>query len=82
VQLPDFRAGILIVLGVVSFTCLGERAGLVVASFCCVFIAALGAKDLSWRASLALAGALAVVAFVLFHVLLEVPMPAFPWSPA
>lgn len=81
-ELPDVKAGIFIVLGLVSFILLGERAGLAVASFACVFISAMGAENITWRGSVMLALGLAAGSIVLFHYALKLPLPAFPWSPS
>jgi hypothetical protein len=78
--LPDVRGAVCIILGTVAFVVLGHYFGLIAASFAITFICALGDRDNSWRAALALALGMCVVAWVVFSILLQVQLPLFQWG--
>jgi hypothetical protein len=48
-------------------------------TFACVFIAALGDKGATWRATFVLATVVTVFGVSLFSYFLQVPMPIFTW---
>ena len=61
--------------GVLTFILLAERAGLLPATFACVFIAAMGDRTATLRGSLVLAAVVAVAGVLLFHYGLRIPLP-------
>jgi hypothetical protein len=73
----DVRAWLCILGGIAAFVVLGDYGGLVPATFVGVFIAAMGDRSNSARDALLLAGALVVVALVIFSWALKLQMPAF-----
>lgn len=78
-QPPDWRGFAAITIGVASFIGLGASFGLLPATFCSVFIAAVGDRLMTWRSALLLAAAITVVAIVLFSWLLRVQFPVLAW---
>jgi hypothetical protein len=66
-----------ILAGVVSFAVLGELSGLVPASFCAVFVAALGERSNSLRDAAVLASVATVVSVVVFAYGLNLQLPLF-----
>jgi hypothetical protein len=77
VRAPDWRGGLAIVSSVVAFVLVGQVAGLVLATFLCVFIAALGDRTMSLRGAALLAAIVTMLGSVLFSVILKVPFPLF-----
>ena len=75
----QWRGWLCIVGGVLAFVVLGEHGGLVPASFASVFIAAMGDRKNSWRASAALAALLTTLGVVVFHFGLHLLLPLFTW---
>lgn len=74
---PDWRGWAAIFLAVVAFIVLGAYAGLAAATFCSVFIAAMGDRSNSWKSSGLLALGLTVFAIVVLAWGLRVQMPVF-----
>jgi hypothetical protein len=72
---PDWRGWVAIIAAVLAFIGLAQYAGLMPATFACVFVAAMGDREASWRHSAALAAGITVFAIVLFNYVLQVPMP-------
>ena len=79
---PDWRGFSAIVIGVASFIGIGALFGLAPATFCCVFIAAIGDRLMTWRSAFALAVAITAVAVIVFAWLLQVQFPVLqlPYS--
>lgn len=75
----DLRGGAAIVASVVAFIVLGAYAGLVPATFACVFIAAMGDRSRSMRQNLVLAAVVTVLGVGLFSYGLKVAFPLFRW---
>lgn len=75
---PEWRGRICIVAAIVVFIAASTRLGMVITTFAAVFIAALGDRLSTWRASLVLASGLSVFGAVLFHTLLGVALPVWP----
>ncbi len=48
-------------------------------TFACVFIAALGDKQATWKSTLVLATVVTVFGVALFSYFLQVPMPILTW---
>lgn len=77
---PEVRGWLCILGGVLAFILLAERAGLAPATFGCVFIAAMGDRAATWRASLVLALAIAAAGVLLFHYGLRVQLAPLAWN--
>lgn len=77
---PEWKAWMLICLGVASFVMLAKSAGLVVATFCIVFISALGDRDNSWRSAALLAIVMVAVSITVFWWGLKIQLPLFGWG--
>jgi len=74
---PDWRGWACIVSGALLFILLASHAGLVLATFACVFIAAMGDRGNSWKEALGLAAAITLFGVVLFSFVLRVQIPLF-----
>jgi hypothetical protein len=72
---PDWRGWSCILGSVVAFILLAEYAGLLAATFFCVFIACWGDRTATLKASLALAAGITVFALILFAYILRVQIP-------
>lgn len=75
VHSPQWRGWGCIILGVASFIVLGPRAGLVPATFACVFLSALGDRTATIKGSVILSAGVTVFGVVLFHYLLRLNIP-------
>ena len=72
----DYRGWGCIILSVVAFIALSQYAGLLPATFLCVFIAALGDRQAHLWSSLLLAAGITAVGWFLFSYMLQVQIPA------
>jgi Tripartite tricarboxylate transporter TctB family len=72
---PDWRGWAAIIAAVLAFIGLAQYAGLLPATFACVFVAAMGDREASWRQSAALAAGITVFGIVLFNYVLQVQIP-------
>lgn len=72
---PEWRGWMCIIGGVVSFIALAQPAGLLPATFACVFIAARGDREATLRSSLLLAAGISVVGVLVFYYGLRVQLP-------
>ena len=75
VHAPNWRGAAAIVLAVTSFILLANRAGLAPATFCCVFVGALGTKGTRLTEAAILAIGVTVFGVILFHYGLQVQFP-------
>jgi putative Ca2+/H+ antiporter (TMEM165/GDT1 family) len=75
---PEWRGRICIVAGMVLFILTAGRLGMVISTFACVFVAALGDRQATLRGSAALAAGITTFGAVLFHSLLGVGLPLWP----
>jgi Tripartite tricarboxylate transporter TctB family len=78
---PQWFAWLCILAGPLLFVICGSVGGMAPATFACVFVSALGARDSTWRSALVLAAVVTAFGVVLFHYLLQVPMPVLEWNP-
>jgi putative Ca2+/H+ antiporter (TMEM165/GDT1 family) len=74
---PDWRGWLCISGAALLFILLASRAGLVAATFACVFIAALGDRQNSWKEAAALAAGITVFGTLLFAYVLHIQIPVF-----
>lgn len=72
---PDWRGWICIILGPLLFMILGRYAGLVPATFSCVFVSALGDRKSTLKGAFVLAAAITAMGVLVFSYLLQVPFP-------
>ena len=80
---PQWFAWACILLSPIAFIVFGSLGGLAPATFMCVFVAALGDKDATWLGSILLASLITFFGVMLFHFVLQIPMPVLKfmgWS--
>lgn len=77
---PEWKAWILICLGMVAFVILTKYLGLVAGTFAVVFISALGDRDNNLKSAVLLALAMVAVAVVVFWWALQIQLPLFKWG--
>lgn len=75
IHAPNWRGAAAIVLAVALFILLANRAGLAPATFCCVFVGALGTKGTKVTEAAILAVGVTVFGVILFHYGLQVQFP-------
>jgi len=61
------------------FIFLGEHTGMAPATFGCVFVAAMGDREATWKSAFLLAVGVTVFGVALFSYLLQIPLPIFRW---
>ena len=76
---PQWWAWFCILMSPVLFIVFGRYFGMIPATFSCVFIAALGDKDATWKGSIVLSAIITVFGVALFSYFLQVPMPILTW---
>jgi len=76
---PQWFAWACILASPLVFIVLGTYGGLLPATFGCVFVAALGEKNATWKGSLVLAAIISVFGVALFSYVLQIPMPVLQW---
>lgn len=74
---PDWRGWLCILAGGVIFIVLGIHAGLVPATFCTVFVAAMGDRTATLGSSILVAAAATIFGALLFHTGLQIAIPLF-----
>lgn len=77
---PQWLAWLCILAGPFLFIVVGGYGGMAPGTFACVFVSALGDRAATWRSALALAAVVTLFGVVLFHYLLQIPMPVFTLS--
>ncbi|MGF6369058.1 hypothetical protein OKW40_001808 [Paraburkholderia sp. RAU6.4a] len=77
---PEWKAWLLICLGMVAFVVLTKYLGLVAGTFAVVFISALGDRDNNIKSATLLALAMVAVAVVVFWWALQIQLPLFKWG--
>lgn len=78
-QQPEIRGWICIIVGVTAFILLAKPAGMLPATFACVFIAAMGDRTSTWRNSALLAAAVAILGTLLFYYGLQIQLSPLNW---
>jgi Tripartite tricarboxylate transporter TctB family len=76
---PQWFAWACILASPLVFIIFGAYGGMMPATFMCVFVAALGDKDATWKSSLLLAAFITVFGVALFSYVLQIPMPILQW---
>jgi putative Ca2+/H+ antiporter (TMEM165/GDT1 family) len=72
---PDWRGWICIIGGAVLFIVFAAHGGLLLATFSCVFIAALGDRTNTWKQAALLATGVSIFGVVVFAYALRVQIP-------
>jgi hypothetical protein len=76
---PQWLAWLCILAGPFLFIVFGSIGGMAPATFACVFVSALGDRQATWKSALVLATTIMVSGVLLFHYLLQIPMPVLEW---
>lgn len=79
---PQWWAWFCILMSPICFIMFGHYFGMALATFSCVFIAALGDKNATWLGTVILATVVTVFGVGLFSYFLQVPMPILTWRGA
>ena len=79
---PEWKAWILICVGMLSFVVLAKYLGLATATFGVVFISALGDRGNNLKSAFLLALAMVGVAVIVFWWALQIQLPLFKWGVA
>ena len=77
---PQWWAWSCILLSPVIFIIFGRYFGMAPGTFACVFIAALGDRNATWKTTIILSTVVTVFGVALFSYFLQVPMPIFTWG--
>lgn len=76
---PQWWAWFCILMSPVLFVLFGSLFGMIPGTFACVFIAALGDKQSTWKSTVVLSTVVTIFGVALFSYLLQVPMPILMW---
>jgi hypothetical protein len=76
----EWRGWLCIILGPALFILLGHAFGLLPATFACVFVAALGDRETTWKGAAILSAGVTVFGILLFSYGLKVAMPILKWG--
>ncbi len=76
---PQWFAWACILASPLVFIIFGSYGGMVPGTFACVFVAALGDKEATWKSSLLLAALITAFGVALFSYVLQIPMPVLQW---
>jgi heme A synthase len=77
---PQWWAWFCILMSPVLFIIFGYFFGMAPGTFACVFIAALGDRNATWKATFILATVITIFGVTLFSYFLQVPMPILTWK--
>ena len=72
---PEWFAWACIIASPIFFIALGEYAGLLPATFACVFVAALGDRETTVKQAAVLGAAISACGILLFSFVLKIPFP-------
>ncbi len=75
-----WRGRLCIILSVIAFIFVSQYAGLIAATLVSVTIAAVGDRTARVKESICLAIGTSAFGAVLFHYVLQIPIPLFPWN--
>jgi hypothetical protein len=76
----EWRGWAAIIAGPILFVVFGRYIGLLPATFACVFVAALGDREMTPRGALILSAGVTIFGILLFSYLLKVSMPILKWG--
>lgn len=77
---PEWWAWLCILLSPIFFIIFGRYFGMAPGTFACVFIAALGDRNKTWKSVVILSTVVTVFGVGLFSYFLQVPMPILTWG--
>ena len=77
---PQWFAWGCILASPLAFILFGKFGGMIPGTFMCVFVAALGDKDATWRGVVGLSAVVTFFGVMLFHYVLKIPMPVLKWD--
>jgi len=77
---PEWRGWACIIAGPTLFIAIGRYAGMLPATFACVFVSALGDRQNTLKSATILAAGVSIFGVLLFHYLLKLPMPMLSWG--
>jgi putative tricarboxylic transport membrane protein len=77
---PKWRGWACIIAGPALFILISRYAGMLPATFACVFVSALGDRATTLKSAAVLAAGVSVFGVLLFHYLLKLPMPMLSWG--
>ncbi len=77
---PQWWAWACILSSPVLFIIFGRYFGMAPGTFACVFIAALGDRNATWKSTIILSTVVTVFGCGLFSYFLQIPMPIFTWG--
>lgn len=76
---PQWWGWFCILMSPVLFIFFGSYFGMIPGTFSCVFIAALGDKNATWKSTIILASVITIFGVTLFSYFLQIPMPLLTW---
>lgn len=76
---PEWWAWGCILASPIAFIIAGTYGGLAPATFACVFVAAMGDRNMTYKQALALSVIITVFGVALFHYVLQISMPVLEW---
>ena len=76
----EWRGWACIIAGPILFIIIAKYAGMMPATFACVFVAALGDREMTVNKALILAAGVTIFGILLFSYLLKVSMPVLKWG--
>lgn len=79
---PQWWAWFCILMSPILFILFGRYFGMIPGTFACVFIAALGDRNRTWKSTIILATVVTAFGVGLFSYFLQVPMPILTWGGA
>ena len=79
---PEWWAWGCILASPVAFILFGNFGGLIPGTFACVFVAAMGDRGITYKAAAILSAVVTVFGVLLFHYVLQIPMPLLQWGGA
>jgi putative Ca2+/H+ antiporter (TMEM165/GDT1 family) len=79
---PQWWAWFCILMSPVLFVLFGRYFGMIPGTFACVFIAAMGDRNRTWKSTIILATVVTAFGVGLFSYFLQVPMPLLTWGGA
>ena len=69
-----------ILVSPLAFILFGSYGGMIPATMACVFVAAMGDRSMTYRAAIVLSAIMAAFGVLLFHYVLQLPMPVLQWD--
>ena len=76
----EWRGWACIIAGPALFIVLGKFAGLIPATFACVFVSALGDRSMTLKGAVVLSVCVAAFGVVVFSYFLQIAMPVLTWG--